>query len=417
MTTLWVAKMEFKKQRCTAHSPLVCLLIALTGCLAKKPISPSVPAFRIEAFKYHSVLLPPSISEIKKSDDPVKLSFQRNSSSLAPAFDCLAERGPFRLEQNTREPDTIQLTLPSIEEWVKGVDQLIGSGSSETVIALHELLNDVDKLKQKGCFDSTVSEFILQSLPTKAYESPYSLYGDPYLRNGVDLGAGMRLKVERAYFQPTVPGGKEPEPKDFLGVSATYFGVESAANNEIRLRQIGDVQYSPPAIAGEHDSLQNFGQELGLGELPPAVHYRLMFYALSVPKEHRTSAAIVGAASIEQLDDADEKLRTNHDEVCKNVTEMGGMSCIEIDGQATITCQVRVQFNQRLEWINWGTRLKDVLAKRPFKSLRVQRVFMHSYYDIKFDPEDSSFSSLALMDEDRLSWSERGRPGPNLRAH
>jgi hypothetical protein len=72
----------------------------------------------------------------------------------------------------------------------------------------------------------------------------------------------------------------------------------------------------------------------------------------------------------------------------------------------TVTSQIRVELNGKSKLIDWGTRIKDLLPKDSLGSLKIQRKFMNSYRDVRFNPADLSILSLALVGGDRLSWSK-----------
>jgi hypothetical protein len=234
-------------------------------------------------------------------------------------------------------------------------------------------------------------------------ESLFYVYGHRAERSSVDLKPGMRLKVERAYFRSNEAAEEEHTAKNFIGVSTMYFDVELASNAKIRFRQIGAIRYSSASLAHK---VQDGGRDLGLGGAPQELHYRLLFYTYLVPKEHKLSAAIIGADKASQLDDLDEELRRDPDEACKISARTRGQACVEFDRFVALTPQIKVELNGKPRFIDWGTRIKDVLSEDSFKSLRIQRRFMNSYYDVHFDPQDSNLRSLPLVGGDRLSWSK-----------
>jgi hypothetical protein len=64
-----------------------------------------------------------------------------------------------------------------------------------------------------------------------------------------------------------------------------------------------------------------------------------------------------------------------------------------------------VELNGKLKFIDWGSRIQDILPENSLKSLRIQRRYMNFYYDVRFDPGDPNVLSLALVGGDRLRWS------------
>jgi hypothetical protein len=132
---------------------------------------------------------------------------------------------PFRIEQGMSDADSIQIKLPAPERWLADMECGGNAEGSDEVDALYAILADVDPLKDKGCFADTrepIRDFILQSLPMKPSESLFNAYGYSLERGGVDLKPGVRLKVERAYFQPGEAAEDPHAAKNFAGVSTMY---------------------------------------------------------------------------------------------------------------------------------------------------------------------------------------------------
>jgi hypothetical protein len=77
-----------------------------------------------------------------------------------------------------------------------------------------------------------------------------------------------------------------------------------------------------------------------------------------------------------------------------------------------VSSQISVELNGKTTFIEWGTRVRDVLPKnsesRILRSLSLQRRFGPAkYYDVRFKPGDSNVLSIWLVGGDRLTWSKR----------
>jgi len=321
---------------------------------------------------------------------------------------CSAERGPFRVEQGKKELGSIEIELPAPERWLSDLQGRTEPDSSEEVEALDAILADVDRLQQEGCFAQTtipIRDFILQSVPMRPNESFYNAYGYRIGRSGVDLKPGIRLKIERAYFRSPAAGEEEHEEQNFLGLSTVYFDVE-ASDNKIRFQQAGNIRYSPASLG---EMVQEGSRDLALSSLSPEPSYRLFFYTYFVPEKHKRSAVIIGGKSASQLNELDHRLRAMPDQGCKN-TAADAVTCIEFDGFVALSSQISAEMNGKIKFLEWGTRVKDVLPRNleveKLKSLRIQRQFLNTYYDVRFDPGDSQVLSLWLVGGDRLTWSK-----------
>lgn len=385
----------------------VSALLVLVSCSARTPIAPAYAPFRLEAVRGEdSLLFTPAIPQANTGHAPITLLLK--STNAPSSLRCFAERGYFRLKQAENDPRSVQITIPSPETWLDDLEGRLGNRSDDGTEALFEILGDLDKLEDQGCFSHTkvsIRDLILESLPMKPGDSLFNLYGYLAGRSGLDLKAGLRLKMERAYFRAAEPGEQEHAPKLFLGVSTAYFNVLLSSGGKLRFRQHGTITYKPPSLIHRvHDE----NSDLGLSSIPEESHFRLIFKTYLVPQEHSRSAAILGAKKSSQLDELDEELRRHPDEDCKAVAARYQAICFGFEGFVTLTPQIKVELNGKDKFIDSGTRIKELLSNtnaETLKSLRVQRKFMNSYYDLRFDSADSNVLSVALVGRDRVSWS------------
>jgi hypothetical protein len=383
------------------------LLTALTsaGCSARRPIGATGPPFRLESIDGESVLFSPSIPDSNSNNSPIHVTMNVPAPDSSEGTNCLAAEGPFRVELAKKHSDSVQITLPSTERWLGDINGLVAP-DGDALEALYVILAKLDQLQQGGCFggaDSMIREFILQSLPMKPPESLFNYYGYRSDRSSLDLQPGMRLKIERAYFRAATTAEEAHAAQNFAGLSTVNFDVESGNDGKIHFRRFGDVRFSPAALKGQ---VQDESQELELIGILPEFHYRLVFYTLLVSKEQKLSAAVVGASSASQLDEFDHELRLRPVGGCKNFVATDGVACVEFSGFVTVTSQIRVELNGKSKLIDWGTRVKDLLGKDFLGSLTIQRKFMNTYSDVRFNPGDLSILSLALVGGDRLRWSK-----------
>jgi hypothetical protein len=386
----------------------LCAVLMQAGCSAKKPVTSPYPPFRLQSLNDDSLLLTPAIPENHSDDAGIKLTLAGGAATSPVSANCSAQRGTFRLEGGPNGAGSIQLTMPAPKKWLGDLQGRAEPDSDEDIEALYAILADADQLQEKGCFAGTnasIRDFIRQSVPMRPNESLFNAYGYRVERSGLDLKPGMRLKIERAYFRPAEAGEEERAAKNFAGVSTMHFDVELTSNGMTRFRQVGDIKYSPKSLA---QTVQEGSRDLGLGEVPPELHYRLLFYTYLVPKKYQRSAAIIGSRDAGQLDELDRALRAQSDANCTTASAAHEVTCFEFDGFVTLSCQISVELNGKAKFVDWGAKLKDVLSKdgqaAAPKSLKIQRRFLNSYYDVRFAPGDSHVLSLALVGGDRLRW-------------
>jgi hypothetical protein len=389
---------------------IVVCTIAYAGCAAKKPIASNATAFRLQASHNDFLLLSPAIPDSHPFGAPVRLTLSgRVQSSLRS--DCVASRGPFRIEPGKDAAASIEISLPSPDRWLSDLEGKDEPDSNVEMEALDAFLVDVDRLQQDGCFAGagvSVRDFVLQNVPMRPQEGYYNAYGYRLGRRGMDLKRGVRVRIERAYFRPADAGEDPYGAKYFLGLSSVYFDAESDNDNNTLFRQVGNIQYSTGSL--NQVSAKEVQGDLALGSLPPEHRYRLFFYSYFVADKRRRSAAIIGSGDVGQPEALDQEFQANPEKSCNDIDGSTGAICLAFDGFVTLSTQIRLELNGNTTFAEWGVRVKDVLPKTlgSRKSIRVQRRFAADrYYDVRFDPKESTILSLVLVGGDRVTWSKR----------
>lgn len=373
-------------------------------------MTPAFGSFRVKSLNGDSILLTPPIPDDNREYAPITLALK--SSPAPPGLHCSAQRGPFRIEQEKNNPNSVHITMPSPAAWLKDLEGRLDSAGDDEVEALFTVLADLDNLREAGCFANTnppIRDFMLQSLPMRPNDSLFNYYGYLIGRSGLDLAPGMRLKIERAFFQPPEAGEEQHSAKLFLGVSTAYFSLQSATNGKIRFHQEGPARYKPASLASRvHDGFS----DLSMSSIPQERHFRLLFNTYFVSEKHTRSTAVIGATYTSQLEQVDKKLRAHSDEDCKNAAATFEAVCFGFPGPVTLTPQLKIELNGRTKFVDSGTRIKELLSgsqAEALKSLKIQRRFLDSYYDLRFDHADVNVLSLALVAGDRVSLSNSSR--------
>ncbi len=375
------------------------------GCAAKKPVAPSQTGFRVLSIAQSTLLYPPDIPSSQPGASTIKLPIEGNSGLQAIPTTCSATSGSFHLEHANDNLSSMVVTLSSPENWLlvlQGRQQADAEGGMDSFF---EFLADLDRSQQAGCFaDAQFSarEYVLQSMPMKPSDSLFNAYGYRLERGGLDLKPGLRLKIERAYFRPPTGGEEEHDVKNYLGVSTVEMTVEGGDNRTIYFQQIDKIKYSPESLKVTEGKAN---RDAGLKDLPAQPCYRLLFYTYLVPKEHRISAAVLGAQNPSRLDDLEQELRDRPEEGCKAARFQPGENCLDFPGFVTLTAQINIEVNGKLTFVDWGTRLATVVPENSLKNLHIQRRFMNAYYDVRFDPANADVLSLALIGGDRITWT------------
>jgi hypothetical protein len=386
---------------------LLCVSLALVGCAPRRQTSSTQASFRLQPLRTGSVLFAPTIPESQTINAPVTLTIDSGSRPSSISAACTAKDDPFRLALATDNRPEFQIVLPTPETWLSALKSASQTNDGDMMERFNSFLADLDRLQQLGCFASTSSpirDYMLQSVPMRPSESLFNAYGYLLERGGLNLKAGLRVKIERAYFRPAAAGEDPHAVKNYLGLSTASFDVEQVSGGKIRFKQVGDVQFSPASFAKDGGEESH---DLDLRDLPEQSHYRLLFYTYIVPKEEDISAAIIGAGSAAQLDELEREIRAHLAKGCE--TDAASGNCLEFKGFVTVSAQIRVQLNGKFQFLDWGAKVGSVLPKNALKSLRIQRRFMGSYYDVRFNPSNSDVLQLALVGGDRLTWSRSSK--------
>jgi hypothetical protein len=379
---------------------LLCGLIcipAVVSCAAKRPTPSLGPAFRMQPLQGGSVLLAPSVPETQATDVPLTLTVDWNNGVSSESNACKVSEGAFRIEP---DPHTskLHIVLPSPDAWISALENSSKSEGNDAMASFYSFLEDLDRSQRASCFAPNgirYRDYILQSIPMRPSETLFNAYGYELGRGGVDLKPGLRLKVERAYFRPG-----EQSISNYLGVSRVSFDVQTTPEGTLQFHQAGAIEYSPESLEGA----DRMGvRDLSLTAIEGQEYYRLLFYTYVVPTENAVSAAIIGANDPGRLDELEQTMRLNPGGHC------GGLNaerrdCFGFEGFVTVSVQIGVEINGQLQFVDWRTKVKGVVPTKAVKSLRIQRQFMNSLYDVRFNPRDASILQLTLVGGDRLSW-------------
>src|SRR5437588_8222324 len=375
----------------------------LAGCSMRRPIASIHEGFRLQAVTDSFLLLTPVTP---KSNSGSTFQFTIAGSRLrdSSAHRCSVKRGDFSLSQ-AKNNSTIQVTLPGPQKWLNDLENQLGSPEPQGVEALYQTVADIDSLNQEGCFvisGITTREALLQSLPMMPSESLFNYYGYLPGRTSLDLKPGMRLRIDRAYFDSSDGHTDRHNERRFLGVSDVYFDVAPAGDRQIRFKRLGDIHYNPTSLARR---VQTETRDLDITLMPRERCFRLLFKTYLVSQDHTRLVAIIGGHQPSQLDALEKQFRAHLHEDCRQAAAAYGAVSHEYNEAITVSSEIRVELNGIPKFIATGTKVKEVVSGGYLESLKIQRRFMNSYYDVYFDPRDSHILSLALVGGDRLRWS------------
>jgi hypothetical protein len=382
----------------------LCCLLLIVGCASKKPIVPGGPEFRIQPLNGGYIVVPPNIPESHPMNASIVLR-QAGGSSKVDSPLCTASKGPFNLKPDAAASDDSLISLPPPEDWVEKLEHRANIEEQGPIETLNQFLEALILSQETGCFAAKprIRDYVMQSIPMRPSENLFNAYGYRIDRGGLDLKPGLRLKIERAYFRRADKGEESTSVGNYLGTSTVSFSVAGDGGGIVNFALINQLQFSPHSIANE---VRDGTRDLDLRDLP-SNRYRLLFYTYVVPREHGIAAAIVGAQELTRLDSLEEQVRGNGDRGCASIALAQKENCVEFEGFVTLSAQINISINGQLTFVDWGAKVKTVLPMNGPRNLRIERQFMGTYYDVRFDPKNSAVLSLELIGGDRLTWSNR----------
>jgi hypothetical protein len=300
----------------------------------------------------------------------------------------------FRVERDSLDSD-FRIVLAPPNRWPFGA---IGIDEIDVIDQLYTFLAAVDQSERAGCFTATngqARDFILQNVPTRPSDSLFNAYGYRIERSGVNLKPNLRLKVQRAYFS-----GSERSDKNYLGQSDVLFDVTTNSDGSLRFQQAQPIRFSPDSLSRTD---REGSRDLAILDLKPQKHYRVLFYAHHIPTDQSFSAALIGANDSDRLDQFEQGRRADAAASCSSSAH-DDVQCLDFRGFVTVSVQIRLELNGQPRFVDWGTRVKDVVPGKSRKALKIQRQFQTSYFAVNFKRDDEAILDLTLVGNDRLSW-------------
>jgi len=259
-------------------------------------------------------------------------------------------------------------------------------------------LSKIDDAERAGCFAPSqmqARDYVLQSVPVAPVGSLLNAYGYVLERSGVNLKPNLRLKIERAYFN-----GDEKSDKNYLGVSDVLFDVTKTFDGSLRFQRAAPIHYSPDSLA---QTTHEGSRDLAILELKAQKHYRVLFYTHQVPTDRNFSAALIGANDTARLDSFEQAMRADPNASCTSSTH-DDIECFAFRGFVTVSIQIPVELNGKPQFVDWATKVNALVPAKSRKSLKIQRQFAATYYDLKFARADANVLDLTVVSGDRLTW-------------
>ena len=242
-----------------------------------------------------------------------------------------------------------------------------------------------------------IREGIAQRLSPPADENLYFYYS--FGRGGfVDLREGMRLRIERVIRGTGREGSQEYASTS--KISEISYNVVRDGKGFLSLSKIKNG-IEPRQPAPEWQTLP----ELTLASrLPSTLFLRVFLQNVTVLRDLKTPAALIGADSLTTLDAATSALLRRSGTPCGSVNNIL-KTCVAFDGQVTVSPMVGIYVNGQRTFVPMGTSLASLLSEsRPkaptivSRSVRIRRLFDTRYVDVRFVPSKVTMQQLFLVE-------------------
>lgn len=389
--------------------PLMLLVISLAACRTAKPLATVPSSYRIVASEDDHLLLPPPVPAKYAASDTVSLPL--NVTPRRHKASCTAEGRFFRLAAS---PDkrSLLLTLPSLKTWQETLLASQSGAASDAFLAeIGGFFDRLRALERNGCLPTgtalPIRDLVLASLPMRPNQGLFANYGYWAGKGVMDLRAGLRLEVERAYYRDTAINAAAKSLANYIGTSDATYEIDEKQGRAIQFRLNG-IAFKPQELQKRRDrGIPDFTLARQAGSAP---FYRLLLAADFVPDRIKRSALLVGAATIEQINAVTAAFQARHGLGCSDLTQTASVICVEFDGEVTVSPEVRVLVNGQTRYLTWGSTIRRLLSEQNddaaarLKTLRVERLFDSQYSAIRFAPGDEGILELALVGGDRVSW-------------
>ena len=218
-----------------------------------------------------------------------------------------------------------------------------------------------------GCIARSARYLVIPSNPyyllrypdgqTRAFPDTTASYSN-VLDGWADLGAGMTLKLERAYFEPA----ESRRIQDYIGLETIGFRAEmtGAPLRRIEYEPLADRPSGQPSVSSAIPGAQLHSR-----------YHRLFFQAVVNKRSGPAPAVLVSANSQPEIDAYSKGLIGGLG--CRTSSRPGAF-CTAVPGGTTVSILFDVIANGKLTAVSWGSTVAGLVgAARPIRLWRKDR--------------------------------------------
>ena len=348
--------------------------------------------YKIERMNGGLVILPPPYWEHSESKK-ITINFSIPAASDHHQNEkCSTLVGEFNLSLKEGSSSEWVGTLPSLQTWQESMAG--GSFSQE----FERFLGQISGLADGGCLAldraAMLTEAVRESIPIRVEETDYYRYGYRLGTGSIDLEPGIRLKIERAEFDPL---GK------FQDTSTVYYRIARDSRHTIHFQ----IENAPPQ---ESSGASLPDRTLAMRE-SGKYYDRLFFLGKHVPPNLHYAAMVVGTRSRSRLEEIARTIRARPDIGCAAATEKE-ITCVPFEGPVSVSAEIEVSLNGSRFFLEPRDTIRDLLSQTDNtpcrsnpRSLRIEREFLKKLTPVDFDSVGDSILDLVLVGGDRITCS------------
>lgn len=261
-----------------------------------------------------------------------------------------------------------------------------------------ELLAAPELLEQRKCLPAAaaieVKQLLRATLPLKPEQSLYGAYGYRAGGEGLDLRAGVRLKLVRAHFDK-LPAARKSALDGYVGLTSVDWDCVEDDRGRVGFRRAG-VEAKPATIRASREDLE-FGRSARA-----LLVYRLLMLTHYLRSGTKRAALVIGASSVAQMRGIEKRLRESPGESCSALVSGTKGVCFSFEGEVTVSPEVLVRVNGEPKALSWGTTVKMLAGQA--KTVTLRRLWLKKLRSVEVEADPGMLLNTMLVGGDELEF-------------
>ncbi len=259
---------------------------------------------------------------------------------------------------------------------------------------VEELLAAAEVLAQKNCLTDGAAQLLRETIPMRPELGLFGAYGYRPGGEGLDLRAGVRLKIVRAHFD-RLPAQRKSALDGYVGLTAVSFDSFEDEQGRVGFRYQG--------VDAKPDSVRAVGEDLAFGKSARALPvYRLLMLTHYLKSGTKRAALVLGARSVAEMRGLEARLRENPGESCAALVARSKGVCFSFEGEVTVSPEVLVRVNGDAKALAWGTTLRMLAGQA--KTVTLRRFWGKKLRSVEVEGEPAALLNTALVGGDEVEY-------------